>query len=577
MIKLIHSYQYLNFGKYKNISINDGYIVDSKKNKLVGIHGLPKNEELYNSSVSKLLVKKKSLTSKLLYKRNISNETNLCIYVNINYNKLYNYIKNGDIIPEQDLFFRLLRRNFKKNIDKNLKVSYFCRQIEKQDIYKTFDEIESCFNILNENIIKFKDLYIDIKLERIYFNIEELKQHISINYGNILISNPCGIIRNIIDNSSKKTCVICKQENIKRWSNTDHFIIDKNNLNNINCNSNIIIIPSNLLSSIKYKNLWSNYINNNQTIKDVYKTLQLNYNRNNKIKTSLLFHLLNYDKLILDDCIIDKELLECFNYKILLYLTDDINMVVSDLYEILNKVFNISMGALNFNQIKDGILMEKIEMSKININYNYTNLNCYNKRFLLDNIDINKQNLYNSLELNINPTKIIIDNVNTQDKCSICLDKIQNNNIGTLPCKHLFCHSCLLNLSNTSDKCPMCRSKFDKVVKIIKSPSALSKKLEFLYNLKNCIIFSKYEESIKNLSHFYNDVNKDHSVLNGKNAIFKNDCIYLTLFKNYNSIKNIHNKKIYILEMLNNDDIYFKCILKKLNIKNVTIINCIYN
>ena len=101
MLSFIHSYQYVDLEKTKNILLKNDYILDNKKNKLIKLHNIPKNE-LYSIYVNKLLTKKKSITSRIIKTKNIRNEVNIAIHIDINYCKIIEYIESGlALVPYQ--------------------------------------------------------------------------------------------------------------------------------------------------------------------------------------------------------------------------------------------------------------------------------------------------------------------------------------------------------------------------------------------------------------------------------------------------------------------------------------------
>ena len=54
----------------------------------------------------------------------------------------------------------------------------------------------------------------------------------------------------------------------------------------------------------------------------------------------------------------------------------------------------------------------------------------------------------------INKIGIKNNNVN----CSICLNVVNEENIGVLKCGHIFCYSCIYKSLKLNKKCPECRS-----------------------------------------------------------------------------------------------------------------------
>ena len=64
------------------------------------------------------------------------------------------------------------------------------------------------------------------------------------------------------------------------------------------------------------------YSTNNQKKKNILNNLDLLYTRNKYIHSPLIFHLIQYDYLIFDDCI-DNKLLDNFKFKNLVYFTEN--------------------------------------------------------------------------------------------------------------------------------------------------------------------------------------------------------------------------------------------------------------
>lgn len=570
MINLIHSYQYINFNNIKCLQINNNIITDENNNKLIGLCNIPDNKEIYNCYINKLLTKKKSIKNNF-FKKSIRNEVNLSINIKIDIDRIYNLIKLGETIPDVNLLFKLIRRNIKKYEE-----NYQFKDIKDNIFSKLLNDIN---NIFINNLIKLEKLFFNYEEERIYLKYDEMVKYENIKKGNVIISNPYGSLRNTICNSNNKICIICKNENINKWNNMN---IKKINLKNLDTYSdhefkeNIIQIPINIFYNTKYKNLWNLYSNNNQSKKNILNNLDLLYTRNKFIHSPLLFHLIQYDYLIFDDCV-DSKLIENFNFKNLVYFTENSKISVKSINNIIYELFNVSVNNLNKDIIYKNIIEEKFNYKNNKIEKNYINLNTYDERFLLDNIKLDDINLYNSLELNITKTNYIIHNkLHKLDKCCICLDTIKSDNIGKLECSHIFCYSCLKKLDINIPKCPICRSKYTEVYKIIKGKKDLSKKLQYLLELNNSVIFSKYEESIINLEKFYNAFNIKCNILKKKELLKKNNN-YLIFYDDYKLIdNNFNDRNIYCLEEIEND-YYINSILSKLKINKINVINCSYS
>lgn len=563
MFKLIHSFQYLNLdNKFKIIN---NYIVDEYNNKILGLNNIPTDTSLYSININKLLLKKKSNRTNLINNElNIIDETNICINIEVDYNKLVEAIYSMSIIPDHKLFFYLLRKNYNRNIICDL-------SLNKLNIISNINNLSPI--IFSKNIIKIQDIYIDIELERFYLSLEEFNPQIM---GNIIVSNPCGKIRDTFINSGNKICVITQDINNIKWMKSNYILINKNNFYKINYKelqiANIIIIDQNLFTSKKYINEWTNYMNNGQSLKESYRTLELYFNRNNNIKTNLMFHLLKYDILILDSCLIQKEIINCFKFTYIYYITEKYNIIYDDIQIILDSLFDLKINKLNSNYIRDGIYFERPQNNNLKlINANIKIKNTYN----LDMVKINEKILFNSLELNVYPYRIKINKKIGIVECPICLET--NDNIGGLNnCNHLFCLDCIMKLKSST--CPLCRGEYNYVYKILKSHKQLSTRLLYISTIKNGLIISKYEKSIENLANFYDDLNIINNVVDKdflKNHQKYKQGNYLMTYNNYNILNNkkLCFKKVYLLEYLTDTDIFFKNILQSINAKNIVVIN----
>lgn len=57
-------------------------------------------------------------------------------------------------------------------------------------------------------------------------------------------------------------------------------------------------------------------------------------------------------------------------------------------------------------------------------------------------------------------------NINIDDNCPICMEKLQDKNITITKCGHKFCHKCLDLHSCSDSKCPMCREDMETKIKV---------------------------------------------------------------------------------------------------------------
>ena len=179
----------------------------------------------------------------------------------------------------------------------------------------------------------------------------------------------------------------------------------------------------------------------------------------------------------------------CFNYNSIFYLTENIKLNVGDLHTITQKLFNVNIDSQSFNHIKESLIMEKIDINPVSLNIKHVNIDCFAERFKEDNLSPNDRILYNSLELNVYPCNFkIVPLIKSDDNCSICLDKIENDNIGKLDCVHTFCYSCLIKLNNSHNKCPMCRNDYNNITNALFYYLQNEKSLNLTQNEINSIL-----------------------------------------------------------------------------------------
>ena len=59
------------------------------------------------------------------------------------------------------------------------------------------------------------------------------------------------------------------------------------------------------------------------------------------------------------------------------------------------------------------------------------------------------------------------------DECSICREEFNNTNRmqSVLPCNHILCRSCMLDIFKTSYNCPFCRKTFKMIIQHKNEPN----------------------------------------------------------------------------------------------------------
>lgn len=494
----------------KQIATKCSLILTEKQNINIWI-------DLINScnSESKIykIITKKDL--KNIYNNDLLNIDFLIINVNfINNNYFKNYYTKYKI-EDNKLFYNLIINSIYDNLfNKNILNEKF----NNLYIFKwnniIYDNIEKIENIDKNNFIS----YLGVNNIKYYL----LNSNISNNTLDYIINNSIIDIKNKIDNEF----IYINNISID-YDNFYNFIkkelIIKDNKSNINYNFVKVILDNNELNLYnnlfdldnKYKSLFLNYSSDyNFNINTVDKLNNMNeYYYNNLINNQ-------YDKIeILNNFFKNKDEKDSYN-------------------NFINQYFNKNI--LNNNEINENILINKI------------------------NNDINKY------KLKIDYFKNIINNIDNNYICSICMENIdEKTNLSIIDCGHIFCKNCLTKYIIQQHKkcnCPICRELFllnniyvpvDNNVDINKLLLKGSK----LNNLKNIIknsndnkiiIVTQYKENIKikniieDSYDFFNLFYKNNNLNNIKKESFiKNDnkslllCNYFDIINyKFNNVNN---------------------------------------
>lgn len=141
-------------------------------------------------------------------------------------------------------------------------------------------------------------------------------------------------------------------------------------------------------------------------------------------------------------------------------------------------------------------------------------LNHYTKIYL------GKQSSYNFLTNVIDKLKNSHSGI--VDTCSVCLDPIEDTNLGVTKCGHIYCFTCIKQVIKNINKCPNCNNKlsdndihlisFEKNIYNAQSESMenlidkVGTKIAYLIdylrnNKRNIIIFSQWDDLLKKVSH----------------------------------------------------------------------------
>lgn len=558
MIELLHSYQYIDKDKKELTINNNNIIVNKNMNSILGLLNMPKNKDIFQTKIVKIKTKKKSLklnrkVTNKTFINNFSNLTNTKIIVNIDENKLNQFIKINNTLPDKNEFFKLLNRNLKSNISYHENILNLIKKVNYFHEYSWYLECENIskeISYLPHYIYKLKNNFIDIYNEKIYKNDRDIKIKFKLKGGiifgdNIENNNLFNLIKkNSYDPHNQLTIIITN--NTKHWQK-----LCKKNLISLETNSKNIKTPGCYILNINNINNYFNFNNKYHRVifDDSIDKKSKNIDLLKKIKakkkwfiTSKTFILKFNDLLNICDLL--------FDYKLTLYDKDLIQDLSS--FYIRNSV--LRYNSLNFNK------------KKINLTHSEK---LFYKKYCKDD-DIK---LYFSLPLNkmnIRYTNGLNKNINNE-KCSICLETIKDDNKGITKCNHHFCYNCIYKHTSQNSSCPICRKKinFDNIYLVLSknnsiNDSKLPSKINYILNSindQNICILSKYTKSIESLTKFFMDMNIKFNHID----TFNNENIQIGTYENLNkynlNIKNIDS--IILLEPLSNsyEDQYFKTIL----------------
>jgi hypothetical protein len=220
----------------------------------------------------------------------------------------------------------------------------------------------------------------------------------------------------------------------------------------------------------------------------------------------------------------------------------------------------------NYNECNERILKYKDEIKKLEKD-NKTSLTTYTnlkedlekaniKIIELEKIKLGKEKTVSYYK---NFIELIsdVDNIK-KEECPVCLDTINENNIGITICGHIFCYSCIKIIINESinKKCPTCKHELsnDKVFLIsenkCKDVNELGTKLGYIINYirstpnKYRIIFSQWDSLLKEVGTVLTNNNIKHLYCQGN--VYQKDKV-LRLFNNKNDIDNGNDHKVIML------------------------------
>lgn len=485
----------------------------------------PKVNNLYN-----IFFFKKKKSNLFFFKSEKKYKMKITLHINIDYLREL-IIYNKDIPYFKELTF------FLNNILKLRKI------INNKEILNKIEHLDNnCKKELcNNEIYDNKIFKLDNKL---YFNKNKLE--ISSNYkkniyGKIILSeqyfNNYNFILDILKQESNhffKLLMITDRESF--WINKFKQKKIKYNLMNNNLGKSNDIIIADYENVEKYENniCWNNIII------DISSTnLKKYFSYNLKYKNKYLFinkyYLLdNYENIFnlyfknYEDILLDTKKISNFIYINKFKLNKDINIINKfiNLNEIERKEYDAYIDKFkSFYQKNNISFIEDIYLRKFccypqkNLKINVLNYKNINKDIELFDIEGEyKKKINNSI-------KKIKNTIKNKNKCFICLNNININNVGITKCGHLFCYTCIYKSIDYKDECPTCRHKITtNDIYYIKNGNNINKfiikqgliddlgtKIKNLISLvkylKRVIIFSNYIECINLLKNIFNQIN----------------------------------------------------------------------
>ncbi len=468
------------------------FIDGSEDDYIVNEDSIFKNDQI----VFNYLPMKNLLFFNLNFKKS-SIEKKCWVYLDLNLNKLYDFLIEGKLLTNRQILFEMISGSFNKNKKFNLNEIYDNLLINSENTLDDLKivEFDKRMKIFDKKFVKFGRIFFDLGNKLITINKCKMK---TIKIPNYIILN-----------------------NFYEISIYDSLI---NIFKNENENENLVVISKNneeILNKLFLKNNGSNYIK----FRSIVNSEDLNYQMNNYFKNivpkfnstedefinQLKFESKNFFYKKKNIFILCKNLNEySFNYlsncefenifiinsvnikkniKVLLKNFNDYridhkqNNYTTTQFILMNNIFKLN--------IKDNFTLKKYEFKefplqdwKKNSDMHILNLNKKNK-FINNFIKIGKKYEWNEDSIN-KLENIQLENgknekKSSDDVCPISMSQFNSFSVKT-NCGHKFNLKDIIQWSNEHTDCPICRNKID------------INKFEFIY-IPN---FNKITDQFKN-------------------------------------------------------------------------------
>ena len=439
-LRVFNSYNYVK-GKY----YLRGLTVYDKNNKpIFDIKNFPEIGGIYSIWIENILSKKK-----FSYKSNNNSyytKHNIKIFVDINYNKLLNYVVNNTTIPDKNIILCLLSNNNLANNCKLLEIIQNHRYITNISSIenKLFVEIPPYNYLFNEIEFDLKNHQIRKANKKVYKNLKHLLFLSDMYYETIIYfveyqsenNYSCLVVIDTLDEYKKWYKLgfknIVYSENIERYNNHNYF--DK-----------ILISSSNIeiLDIIKKKLLYGNCI---------------------IIRTNLYEISIN-------------DFIKLYN---IVYNTD------IDFRYFSNQILSFMLETTVINRFMDKLL--KSNRFKIR-----------NQKFIIN--EHKPLQIYSNFNLKHISTKNLNKLLQNRKSCRICYKEFNRGNICELGCGHLMCVLCINKLNIEKGglfKCPFCVRKTDINKLFIKKKDLLNTKFTYHLDIRIVHLIMDIKKEIKN-------------------------------------------------------------------------------
>jgi len=478
---------------------------------------------------------------------NLNNELNIISIVNKKDFDLYTY---NDLISADYVIFstNFINNNNYKNLWKKYK--------------------------LNDDIT-YTDCVENMKLELLRNNnfLELINPFLSLIDWNMVIIDE---YMEIINGNTYNIDFINSIKSTKKW-----FLFSKipeNQTEIFNILSVIFEFPKNYFENNSLF-LYDNY----NIIDVIQENIYYNKNENNENKNINLNEEIKYLYFSNFENILYNSYLDIYNKH-----NNSIHKLYTIIYnQILEDMFTSFINCKTLDEIRDYILTlnknKLIKLNKIKQKLLYKKVELENKRS--NNVSksvLNIDNNINEINKNITNTNNYINNYNNLnfivDSCSICLEKINENDVGITICGHIYCFLCIIESIKYNNSCPYCRAHLQKrdIFKIINTNfktdldiHSFNNKIKKINKNQNKNISFSYDHKNDNLNNKLTNINYDCSDITILIELYGTKIANLIYY-----LKNIYycDEKIILHTILDDEIIDNICdILNKYNIKTL---NC---